>query len=289
MLLFNGKKIQSNLNLLRKQGYCFNFESGNHFITLCTDSAQNCFLVIHSGDDSYRDNSVGVYLSENVWYNNSINIFHSKRTNRYIRFLIGDPAETFITFAIKHRINVHHFHSEFAKMLYDKKVCTPICKTYQHYGFHSEHTAVLGAGLVTKDSVFPILSNQGLPILIVKPSFNMWSLVIDNSNYYAFPHGWGQEIKNISAIFTYGNNRMHFLLKNGVFINTKIGFKSKLTKEIATVRALKRYMEVVRGCLPLEKAWNNNFYAEIESILFPIASYYSPSSEIIIHNKDYSL
>ena len=279
---FDGKRIGNILDVLRKKGYSYNFKTGNHFITLCTDFNNNCYLVIHSGDDSYRDDSVGVYPSDKVWYNSLIKTLYNDSHTRYIKYLVDEPAERFIEFALSNRNNVHMFHLEFANMLYSINCEEHFCNTYQHYGFHSEHTAVLGACLVPDNSVFPVLSNQGLPILLVRSTPDMWSVEIDNVRYSVFPHGWGQEIKNISRINVL-DGKMQFILSNGLLFETEIGYKKKLPKGFATIRMLNNYESIVNGALSFEKAWNDNFFGIIEKTLFPLASYNSDNNTIIYH------
>ena len=128
---FIAKKIKDILTDLKKNGFYFNFNSGNHFITLCVDKLQKCYLVIHSGDDSYRNNKDGVYPSDNIWYKDDVKILFNKDNSRYIKYLVSESANKFIELALSKRNNVESFHLEIAKRIYEKETKELIWNTYQ--------------------------------------------------------------------------------------------------------------------------------------------------------------
>ena len=280
---FNAKNISKALAKLKNEGFFFNFNSGNHFISLFKDKHETYYLVVHSGDDSYRNRETGVYPVKDVWYENEIHTLYNKDKTRYLKYLVGAPAQRFIEFALSNRANVASFHNALAGRIFSQLDNDFTCSTYQHYGLHSEHTAVLGAGLVPRGSVYPIFSNQGLPILIVSSSPDMWSLEIDEKEYYVFPHGWGQEIKDVTAIYNNLDKDCFNIECGNSFISEKIDYSNKLSKNVACVRTLNNYMELVDGKITFERVWNNEFYACVQKVLYPVATYINKNQQIIIY------
>ena len=280
---FSAKNVTEALEKLKNSGFLFNFNSGNHFISLFKDKKEIYYLVVHSGDDGYRNSEKGVYPVESVWYEKEIKTVYNRDKTRYLKYLVDSAAQRFIDFALLNRANVENFHITLADRIFPHLNNNFICNTYQHYGLHSEHTAVLGTGLVCRDSVYPIFSNQGLPIVIASPSRDMWSIEIDKNEYYVFPHGWGQEIKGVTSVYNNLNSGCFNIEVEKSLISEKIDYSNKLPKNIASVRNLCNYMDLIEGKIPFERVWNNQFYASVEKVLYPVAAYINKNQEVIVY------
>ena len=270
---FSYKNIDETLAELRRLGHKFSFTSGNHFISLYRDGKGSRYLVIHSGDDGYRDSNKGIYPSDKAWYWKKVLRVYNVDNGRYINYLIGSDAEKFIDIGLANRPNVACFHNCLCRMLL--KDCGHVVEgnTYQHYGFHSKNTAVLGTGLVSENDIFPIFSNEGLPIIIVKPSKDMWSVIIDDERRFIIPHGWGQIIDDVKDLAICPSEATIKIIYGNYGHIQKIGYKSKLPKKLARIRELTNYSNFIRGKISFEACWNNNLYLDVVGILYPIASY----------------
>lgn len=271
---FTAPRINRILEDLKKDGYKFSFTSGNHFIMLSFDKHQNYYIIVHSGDDSYRDNENGVYPSPHVWYTDNIRLIFNSDKSRYLKYLIGEPAKKFVDLALLNRKNVSVFHRKFATRLTMGYCDIAFCNTYQHYGLYSDHTAVLGAGLVDNNCEYPIFSNEGLPIVMLKPSSKMWAILLDGKEKYLFPHGWGQSITNVKYIkCLHEQDVIQIKLYGGEILTFQIGYKCKIPKSIAQIRSLCNYNDFVAGNVPFESVWKNNFYADVSNTIYPLSTY----------------
>ena len=279
---FTVEHIEQCLEKMWNNGYRFNFFSGNHFISLFQDKQNKKYLVMHSGDDGYRDEQNGVYPSQKVWYKDNVKVVYDKEGKRYLKYLVEDAAEKFINIALERQSGVASFHRDFANLLLHNSGLIIHAKTYQHYGMYSSHTALLGTGLVPLNETFPIFSNDGLPILIGRPSEKMWSLYIDNHRRFVIPHGWGQCINGIRGIeYLPTEKRLLFTLKSNFLLTDEIGYDKKLSKNIVKIRKLANYINYINSKSSFEECWNNNFFFDTENILFPIVSYHAENGEII--------
>lgn len=197
---FNAERINNCLQKLNDQGYRFNFKTGNHFISLYRDNYRRYYLVIHSGDDSYRDADTGIYPSKEIWYKDQIKTSFDKTRSRYLNYLVDEYAERFVRIAINKRKNIAQFHRHLSEEIVLGYGSIENLYTFQHYGFCFPNTAVLGTGLIKANEIFPIFSNEGLPIVIVKPTEKMWSVKINSERRFVIPHGWGQDIRGITNL-----------------------------------------------------------------------------------------
>lgn len=278
---FSLDQIKISLKKMWKKGFRFNFSSGNHFIALYKNAHNNYYLVLHSGDDGYRNDQYGIYPSLRVWYRDKIKTITNESGHRYLKYLVDDAAEKFIQIALERRHFVADFHRELTNCILNNSGSILCSNTYQHYGMDTDHTALLGTGLIKLNERFPIFSNEGLPIVIVRPSKKMWSVQIDNDQRFVIPHGWGQCIQGVTELnYNASNNKLSIICDSKTIESETIGYSVKIPKRIASVRQLKYYTEFLNGKKSYEACWNNNLFVEIEDILFPLASYNAENGEI---------
>lgn len=286
MSFFSYKNIDETLTELKRLGHKFSFTSGNHFISLYRDGFGSYYLVVHSGDDGYRDPDLGIYPSDEVWYGGKVLRAYSEDRGRYINYLIGSDAARFIDLGLINRSKLARFHNCLCRTLLKDSGRIVTADTYQHYGFHSRNTVVLGTGLVAENKAFPIFSTEGLPITIVKPSEEMWSIIIDGDRRFIIPHGWGQVIDDVKDLticpsedtirIKYGNN----------YYEQKIGYKSKLPKKLAKIRKLCNYSSFISGKSSFVACWNNNLYLDVVDILYPVASYSAELKKVNVWKEE---
>lgn len=283
---FTVERINESLLNLRKEGFQFSFRSGNHFINLYKNTNGKYVLAIHSGDDSYRNEIDGVYPSDKVWYHDMIKTVYNSDRTRFLNYLVDKEAKKFVQSAFSKKNNVRQMHILLSEkiILGYGKLCES--RTYQHYGFDSENTVLLGTGLVSPENDFPIFSDNGLPFVIVTPSENMWSLDVDGERKYLIPHGWGQEIENISGVkYSIETNELTLnFIKNKTLVYQS-GYEFKFPQNTAKIRHLNNYAEFIEGKIPYEKCWNGNLFVNVKEILYPCASYDVKSSRIILWEK----
>ena len=270
---FNTERINNCLQKMNNQGYRFNFKTGNHFISLYRDKNKRYYLVIHSGDDSYRDINTGIYPSNEIWYKDQIKTSFDKTRSRYLNYLVDEYAERFVRIAINKRKDIAQFHRHLSEEIILGYGSIENQYTFQHYGFCFPNTAVLGTGFIKANEVFPIFSNEGLPIVIVKPTEKMWSVKVNNERRFVIPHGWGQDIRGITNLSNQWQNGKIILTINDEIIAQDISYTSKLPRDIAQIRVLKDYESFINGDISFEKCWNNKLYVDVVDILYPCASY----------------
>lgn len=270
--LFRNTRIETTIKKTLNDGYSFSFSNGNHFFALFEDTNDEMYLVIHCGDDSFRDEKKGVYPSDSIWYKNEIKTFYDS-DYRYLKYLVGKPAEKFTDISIKRRDNIKLLHRTFAENFLDGFAEIKDFKVFQHYGFKNENIVLLGTGLIEKNEQFPIFSKEGVPIIIVKPSEKMWGLKIDNTKYYIVPHGWGQVINRINGISNSKDLKSLIISTKDNTIRIEHGYNKKISHDIAMIREIPFYEEYIQKQCSFEKCWNNKFYAELDKVLYPIVTY----------------
>lgn len=278
---FTADKIKKALVKLRSAGYRFNFKSGNHFISLFRDDEWRYYLVIHSGDDGYRDNAIGVYPSDDVWYKGDVLSVYDDDGGRYLKYLVGAPAEKFINFALDRRHALADFHRLLADELVSNCGRVIASETYRHYGLDSPHTAVLGTGLVYEGGDFPIFSKEGLPIVLARPTGETRYVLIDGERRYVIPHGWGQRIKGVTSLSVSSVEKKISIGIGKESLCYDYGYTVKLPRDIADVREFDNYSDFISGKIPFEACWNDNLIVDVRKILYPVASY-RDEEEIIL-------
>lgn len=198
-------RINNTKSFIREIGYNWNFEHGNHFVSICRNDLNQYFIVMHASADEYKKSiqEQSLYPLSNVWYYDDIKVIYTKNRDRYLRYLVGNAAKKFADIAIGlERINQERMNTvamSIAGDLINEEVCY-----IPHYGMPSESSIAIGCSWKKDKSV--LLSIPGRDIFIIKN--------IDNaSKRWLTPHGFGAEIIGPSIIYKNGE----FLI-NGVHI-----------------------------------------------------------------------
>lgn len=179
-----------NLNKLwENSSYLLNFNSGNHFISLCRDDRYDYYLVMHSTAKEFTKGYNGLYPIKGNWYYDRIHVFES--FGRYFRYLSGDDANLFMKTAISLNSFNEIRHENIAySLLHD---CSSInnVKHWHHYGMDKNNAIQIGCYAINKGETFPIFSKPGYSIDIFKVNH---CTRVDRQGRYIVPHGWGKSL-----------------------------------------------------------------------------------------------
>ena len=187
----------SSLNTIWKDGsYIMNFDRGNHFISLCMDSKERMYLIMHSGTKEFTKCYNGLYPIKGNWYYDKIKVFECN--GRYFRYIRGREAEIFSKTAQSLNRYNEIRHENIAYSIFNKIGAEWIsAEHYHHYGMDSDHTIKIGCYVVDKGTIFPVFS---------KPSYDIDLFEVEKSSQYTVdnklvvPHGWGKKVKSSFAI-----------------------------------------------------------------------------------------
>lgn len=192
-------RINSTKEKMGQLGYNWNFERGNHFISLCRNDLNQYFIVMHASADEYKKSVPGrsLYPIPNVWYYDDIKVITTKNSERYLRYLVGNSAKRFTSIAIElERINKERMHSV-ATIIAGELIKEEVCYI-PHYGMPTESSIAIGCSWRTDKSV--LLSLPGNDVFIIER--------VDKSlDRWLTPHGFGAEI--ISPSISYKSGKLY--------------------------------------------------------------------------------
>jgi len=203
------QEFKSRIDSAKKQmgqlGYNWNFERGNHFISLCRNDLDQYSIVLHASADEYKKSVPGrsLYPIPNAWYCDDIKVIATENSDRYLRYLVGDSANSFTSIAIElEKINEERMNAA-AMMIAEDIIKEEVCYI-PHYGMPTESSIAIGCSWKPDKSV--LLSVPGKDVFIIEN--------VDNgSNRWLTPHGFGAEI--VSPNITYKNGKLYI---NGIHI-----------------------------------------------------------------------
>lgn len=182
------KKIELARDRVSRLGYKWNFECGNHFISLCQlDDGRYC-VVMHASADEYKKSipDSSLYPLPGVWYYNDIKVIRSDSVNgRYLRYLLGKPAQRFISIAKKLEDINHNRLNQVAEIIFGDCIESELIYV-PHYGMPTETAIAIGCSWKKEQSI--LLTVPGKDIYI------MSNKAYDNKNMWLTPHGFGAEI-----------------------------------------------------------------------------------------------
>lgn len=261
--LRDGISIQefiSRINIAKSKigqlGYNWNFERGNHFISLCQNDFGQYFIVMHASADEYKksvpENSL--YPVQDVWYYQDIKIVTLKNSGRYLRYLIGDPARKFILTAIRlERINKERMYSV-ANLIAGELIKEEVCYI-PHYGMPTEASIAIGCSWRPEKSV--LLTLPGKDIFIIESIEKV-------SERWLTPHGFGAEISDSSISYRNGElyiNGIHILNDDDVASLSRKGIRHAKSDNIQIENHIHKILQKVN--------------AKVLSILRPLVTIYN--------------
>ena len=185
--------------------YNWNFERGNHFISLCTfENGQHC-LVMHASADEFKTSLAekSLYPVPGVWYYDTIKtVYHPLVNGRYLRYLTGSVAERFISIANDLEGINHTRMNNIANLILGEDVEDEIVYT-PHYGMPTSSTIAIGCSWKINKSV--LLTVPGRDIYLIQPTS------YSESTSWLTPHGLGVSISQPSIQYD----------ESGFYINGK--------------------------------------------------------------------
>lgn len=184
-------------------GYNWNFERGNHFITLGKLDNGNYCIVMHASADEYKNDmgkrslyppAIKNEKKSVIWYAHDIKtIFSAKNKNRYLRYLTGDTANKFISIAIRLETVNHIRMQEISTCLFKKYIDKELLFV-PHYGMPSYKSIAIGCSWKKELSVLLTAPEKDIYIIGHKDRETK-----TNDNKWLTPHGLGvsASIENI--------------------------------------------------------------------------------------------
>lgn len=210
-------------------GYSWNFERGNHFITIGTlDNGRPC-VVMHASADEYKKSNpnCALYPTETSWYYDDIRVFQSqKNVSRYLRYIVGTVAEKFIEIAFSIEDINRKRLSETAQLIFGELIDEEIMFV-SHYGMPSDSSVAIGCSW--KKTKFALLTAPNKDIYIAEP-VSICGNSEETLRPTLYPHGFGVEIDH--PTITYSNDRLTI---NGTNIEADETIASLPTKKIRMI------------------------------------------------------
>ena len=225
----------------QSMGVKWNFNSGNHFISLSVDTLTGKqFLIIHASDNDYKFGEKGLYPREDTWYYSHIQSLHYKE--RYIRYIHSDIAEKFYDYYLEAQEHNPIRNDIIAELISNK--CAKRILYTQHYGMPS-HTSI-AIGCQWKGSHHILLTSLGKNIYIIANEK-------ENEQSF-FPHGFGSCLKENCKNITYRDNELYIngqpllpyvdgLLKSGI-VQTRF-FNADIDKDFICKFLDKRNFRII--------------------------------------------
>ena len=182
----------NNINSTWKDSsYILNFNSGNHFISLCHDDLNFYYLVMHSTAKEFTKGYNGLYPIKGNWYYDRIQTFES--SGRYFRYLKENDANLFIKTALSINSFNEIRHENIAYDLLHNCSSIKEVSHWHHYGMNTSSSMQIGCYIINKGDSFPIFSKPGYSIDIFRVEF---CKRIDQSGRFIVPHGWGKGLQS---------------------------------------------------------------------------------------------
>ena len=200
-------RIDSVLTHISK--YDWNYNKGNHFVTLAYSNGkygfkQGYYMVVHASASEYKkQKNLGLYPEKDNWYWEKIKTEFLPNSNRYLRYITGNTAEKFYTIA--HFLEL--FNIERNRYFCDKVLGNLLEKeilNISHYGMPNKNSVCIG--VQWKNEIYTLLTAPRKNIYIVEPINS-----ISNKNYVSKeillnPHGLGLEIASKNKKIKYLEN-----------------------------------------------------------------------------------
>lgn len=176
----------------KESSYIMNFDSGNHFITLCNDDCGRLYLIMHSSEKEFTKCYNGLYPIKGNWYYDKIKVFEYE--GRYFRYIQGKTAVIFSKTAQSLNIYNEIRHENIAYNLLSKIGADwDSVAHYHHYGMDNSNAIKIGCYTVDRESIFPVFTKPSYYIDLFK--VEQCSKVTPD-NKLIVPHGWGKKVRS---------------------------------------------------------------------------------------------
>ena len=185
------ERIEEAKQKLASDGYNWNFERGNHFISICRmDDGKYCAVMHASADEYKRDlREFALYPDQKVWYHDRIKTVWNHDHSRYLRYLVGSSAERFIDIALGLEDINHRRMQDFADAIFGSILDTELIHV-PHYGMPTASSVAIGCSWKANRSI--LLSLPGRDFCMIENSSDLQWLT---------PHGFGASIPNLAISY----------------------------------------------------------------------------------------
>lgn len=171
--------------------YVWNFNKGNHFISLCRRRSDGGLaLIFHSNEKEFKYQTNGLIPVLGNWFWDDIETFNEG--DRYMRLLVGANATHFAAVAkMLEEFNIQR-HRFFALQLCRKFASIESEQHDHHYFMPSSTSVAMGVYVCSPNDVVPVFSKPGGAI----PMFQATAGGLNsNGEKLLVPHGWGKTSK----------------------------------------------------------------------------------------------
>ncbi len=175
-----------------KCSYVWNFGNGNHFVTYGTVDGKP-HVMMHSSAAEFKSQYNGLYPTPGNWFEGDIKRIEDETTGRYLRYVDGFTAETFISKAQSLESFNASRHRHFAGEIAGRSNVLDEVSNEQHYGMPTRNSVAIGCQWKRRDMQI-LLTAPRKPIYLIEPEKGgVNDMEIDGKKLLLFPHGLGKK------------------------------------------------------------------------------------------------
>ncbi len=185
-----------------EKGYSFSFTTGNHFLLLAKDElTEDYYIVMHSSANELKHSYMGLYPVEGNWYSDKIKHIEGS-DGRYFRYLKDEDARYFIRMVRNFQKYNEQIHLWLAEKINGDSFSNDENWVRHHYYMPTDQSIAIGTFAEPVGTEVPIFSAYQKPVYIFKigPDNFQVNLGGEKGKVCLVPHGWGQEIENVTDI-----------------------------------------------------------------------------------------
>lgn len=188
--------VSAAISSLEKDGIKWNYNSGNHFVSLCIapQNENKQYLILHASANQYKFGVNGLYPDERTWFYSKIRTL--EEGNRYIRYIVDETAEQFYSLYLKAAKENPLRNDEVAKRIVGEEVHRVLYSP--HYGMPAKNSIAIGC--------------QWNPDCVILTSFgnNIYNIRLESyPGLPLTPHGFGVCFKNDLQALKYLNGKLY--------------------------------------------------------------------------------
>lgn len=184
------------------KGYSFSFTTGNHFLLLAKDSSsEEYYIVMHSSANELKHSYMGLYPVEGNWYSEKIKHIEGEN-GRYFNYLKDEDARYFVRMVKNFQKYNEQIHLWLAKKINGGDFANDEKWMGHHYYMPTSQSIAIGTFAEPIGTQVPIFSAYKKPVYIfeIGPDNFQINLGEKKGKVCLVPHGWGQEIENVTNI-----------------------------------------------------------------------------------------
>lgn len=184
------------------KGYSFSFTTGNHFLLLAKDSSSDeYYIVMHSSANELKHSYMGLYPVEGNWYSEKIKHIEGEN-GRYFNYLKDEDARYFVRMVKNFQKYNEQIHLWLAKKINGGDFANDEKWMGHHYYMPTSQSIAIGTFAESVGTQVPIFSAYKKPVYIfeIGPDNFQINLGEKKGKVCLVPHGWGQEIENVTNI-----------------------------------------------------------------------------------------